>query len=143
MSLELTFQLNQAEATYTSERRNQVWEVFYKGVSFPTLSRFLIYDVASNWLPCFPLTARKLVYDVFFIEGLVLEVVQVLIPSLGHNVSVVRSNAERLVELCLLENEGVLQLARELGAYHESKDNSNSLVNLTVSRVAQLVASVP
>ncbi|KNA11412.1 hypothetical protein SOVF_135530 [Spinacia oleracea] len=136
-------QLNQAETTYTSERRNQVWEVFYKGVSFPTLSRFLIYDVASNWLPCFPLTARKLVYDIFFVEGLVLEIVQALIPSLGHNVSVVRSNAERLVELCLLENEGVLQLARELGAYHESKDSSNSLVKLTVSRVAQLVASVP
>ena len=50
---------------------------------------------------------------------------------------------DRLVELCLLENEGVLQLARELGAYHESKDSSNSLVKLTVSRVAQLVASVP
>ncbi|XP_021762025.1 telomere length regulation protein TEL2 homolog [Chenopodium quinoa] len=136
-------QLNQLEVPYASEGRNHVWEVFYKGVSFPTLARFLIHDVASNWLSCFPLTARKLVYDVFFVKGLIFEVVQALIPSLNHSTSVVRSNTERLVALCLLENEGALQLAKELDVYHESNDNSASLVKLTVSRVAQLVASVP
>lgn len=136
-------QLNQAEVASTSERKNQLWGVFYEGVSFPTLARFLIHDVASNWLPCFPLTARKLIYDVFFIKGLTIEVVQALIPSLDHNTNAIRSNAERLVELCLLENEGVLQLARELSVYYASEDKSDSFIKLTVSRVAQLIASVP
>ncbi|XP_057534426.1 uncharacterized protein LOC130812829 [Amaranthus tricolor] len=136
-------QLNQVEVVSLSENRNQLWELFYKGVSFPTLARFLINDVASNWLSCFPLTAKKLVYDVFFVKGLMIEVVQALIPSLDHNSNAVRSNAERLVELCLLENEGALQLVREMGVYRESKDSSDSLVKLAVSRVAQLLASVP
>ncbi|XP_010696186.2 uncharacterized protein LOC104908733 isoform X1 [Beta vulgaris subsp. vulgaris] len=135
-------QLNEAEVASSSEGRNQRWEVFYKGISFPTLARFLIHDVASNWLSCFPLTARKLVYDVFFVKGFIIEVVQALVPSLDHNANAARSNAERLVELCLLEDEGALQLAKELGVY-QSEDTVGSFVNPIVSRVAQLVASVP
>ncbi|KAK9673044.1 hypothetical protein RND81_12G142400 [Saponaria officinalis] len=135
-------QLKNEEHPSESERR-QLWEVFYRGVAFPTLARFLIYDVASNWLSRLPVEAQKLVYDIFFVKGLFTEVVQAVIPCLDHNAKAVRSNAERLVVICLLENEGVLQMARELGILHESEDSSQSAVKLTVSRVAQLVASVP
>lgn len=51
-------------------------------------------------------------------------------------------NLHRLVELCLLEDEGALQLAKELGVY-QSEDTVGSFVKPIVSRVAQLVASVP
>lgn len=60
-------------------------------------------EVASNWLACFPISARKHVYDVFFVKGLVTEVVQALVPCLqqigadGLDVSAVRSNTERYV----------------------------------------------
>ncbi|KAK9673041.1 hypothetical protein RND81_12G142200, partial [Saponaria officinalis] len=135
--------LKNEEHPSESERR-QLWEVFYRGVAFPTLARFLIYDVASNWLSRLPVEAQKLVYDVFFVKGLFTEVVQAVIPScLDHNAKAVRSNAERLVVICLLENEGVLQMARELSILHESEDSSQSAVKLTVSRVARFVASVP
>ncbi|KAK9673020.1 hypothetical protein RND81_12G140500 [Saponaria officinalis] len=135
-------QLKNEEHPSESER-SQLWEVFYRGVAFPTLARFLIYDVASNWLSRLPVEAQKLVYDVFFVKGLFTEVVQAVIPCLDHNAKAVRSNAERLVVICLLENEGVLQMARELSILHESEDSTQSAVKLTVSRVAQLVASVP
>ncbi|KAK9673039.1 hypothetical protein RND81_12G142000 [Saponaria officinalis] len=135
-------QLKKDEHPCENERR-QLWEVFYRGVAFPTLARFLIYDVASNWLSRLPVEAQKLVYDVFFVKGLSTEVVQAVIPCLDHNAKAVRSNAERLVVVCLLENEGVLQMARELSILHEFEDSSQSAVKLTVSRVAQLVASVP
>ncbi|XP_074320411.1 uncharacterized protein LOC141657166 [Silene latifolia] len=136
-------QLKTEEVLSDSEQRNQLWEGFYRGVAFPTLARFLIYDVASNWLPRLPNTAQNLVYDVFFVKGLSTEVVQAVIPCLDHNAKIVRSNAERLIVICLLENEGVIQIARDLSVNSESEENSQSVVKLTVSRVAQLVASVP
>ncbi|KAL9225128.1 hypothetical protein vseg_001086 [Gypsophila vaccaria] len=142
ISEEYIDQLKNEEHPSESERK-QLWEVFYRGVAFPTLARFLIYDVASNWLSRLPLAAQTLVYDVFFVKGLFTEVVQAVIPCLDHNAKVVRLNAERLVIVCLLENEGVLQMARELSILNESEDNSPSAVKLTVTRVAQLVASVP
>ncbi|KAL6182564.1 hypothetical protein ACLB2K_043983 [Fragaria x ananassa] len=102
-------------------------------------------DVASNWLACFPFSARKHVYDVFFVNGLVTEVVQVLVPCLQQSgssdvdVNAVQSNTERLLVLSLLENKGVLQMAREFGGPFRSEENLKS----TVSRVAQIVASIP
>ena len=36
-------------------------------------------DVASNWLGCFPFMAQKYIYDVFFVRGLVTEVLQILV----------------------------------------------------------------
>ncbi|KAH9603580.1 hypothetical protein KSS87_010691 [Heliosperma pusillum] len=196
-------QLKKEEVPSVSERRSQLWEVFYRGVAFPTLARFLIYGkgmilqlnndhkatinlndhrchskpstnlfscwrvgdwvaeegspvpvvvvvsvgrcfyVASNWLPRLPITAQNLVYDVFFVKGLSTEVVQAVIPCLDHNAKIVRSNAERLIVICLLENEGVIQIARDLSVDSDSEESSQSVVKLTVSRVAQLVASVP
>lgn len=58
-------------------------------------------DVATNWLTCFPFSAKKHVYDVFFVHGLIPEVVQILALSLQHNgsdgpeVNAVLSNSER------------------------------------------------
>lgn len=49
----------------------------------------------------------------------------------------------RLVALCLLENDGVLQMAREFGGSCQSDDISTEQLNSTISRVAQLVTSVP
>lgn len=64
-------------------------------------------DVACDWLACFPFTARKHVYDVFFNRGLATKVVQTLVPCLSQKNSTgpvaeaVLSNIERFVS-CLL-----------------------------------------
>lgn len=133
-----------------SENERGEWRrVFYQGAAFPTLARILLFDVASNWLACFPFSARKHVYDVFFVSGHTIEVVQTLVPPLQQTNSgnfdtrTVRSNAERLLALCLLENKGVLQIAREFGISFQTEDISTSHRNSTISRVAQLVTSVP
>ncbi|KAK2971352.1 hypothetical protein RJ640_030318 [Escallonia rubra] len=58
-------------------------------------------NVACNWLACFPISARKHVYDVFFVHGHAIEVVQTLVPFLQQSgdgkvdSSPVCSNAER------------------------------------------------
>ena len=106
-------------------------------------------DVASNWLPCFPISAREYVYDVFFVNGLVTEVVQTLVPYLqyrgtdGFDANVVVSNIERLIVLCLIENNGVLRMARELGASDQAEDFVTRAVQPAIARVAQVIASVP
>lgn len=58
-------------------------------------------EVTSNWLACFPISARKHVFDVYFVNGRLTEVVQKLVPCLqligndGLDVQAVRSNTER------------------------------------------------
>lgn len=58
-------------------------------------------DVASNWLACFPFSARKHVYDIFFVNGLAVEVAQTLVPCLQQSTSdvidinAIQSNVER------------------------------------------------
>lgn len=59
-------------------------------------------DVASNWLACFPFSARTHVYDSFFVNGPSSETVQALVPVLQHSGTMedvdfnsVCSNAER------------------------------------------------
>ncbi|KAF5956216.1 hypothetical protein HYC85_003441 [Camellia sinensis] len=129
--------------------RTDCWRVFYQGAAFPTLARALLDDVASNWLACFPISARKHVYDVFFVNGHTMEVVHTVVPSLLQNgigsfdIKAVRSNAERLLALCLLENDGVLQMARAFGVSCQSKDNSTEQLYSKISRVAQLITSIP
>lgn len=49
----------------------------------------------------------------------------------------------RLLILCLLENNGVLHMAREFGVSFQSEDYINENLKSTVSRVAQMVASIP
>ncbi|XP_022632965.1 telomere length regulation protein TEL2 homolog isoform X3 [Vigna radiata var. radiata] len=133
----------------TAEKRNGWWRAFYRGAAFPTLARFLLLDVASNWLGCFPFSAQKHVYDVFFVRGLVSEVLQILVPFLqlnavdGLDVNAVLSNSERLLVLCLLENKGVVQLAREFGGSSKLRNVTDVHTKMDVSRVAQIVASIP
>ncbi|XP_050377869.1 LOW QUALITY PROTEIN: uncharacterized protein LOC126795088 [Argentina anserina] len=129
----------------SAEERREWWQAFYSGAAFRTFARVLLTDVASNWLACFPFSAKKHVYDVFFVNGLATEVVQILVPCLQQSgssdvdVNAVHSNIERLLVLCLLEIKGVLQMAREFGGSFQSEGSLKS----TVSRVAQIVASVP
>ncbi|XP_017258407.1 uncharacterized protein LOC108227646 isoform X1 [Daucus carota subsp. sativus] len=131
------------------EERENWWEVFYGGASFPTLSRLLLYDVALNWLPCFPISSRKHVYDVFFVSGRTSEVVQTLVVALQQNGngkldnSPICSNAERLVALCLLESNGVLQIAREFSGSCSSEGLRDVQRKADISRIAQLVTSIP
>ncbi|KAH1255068.1 hypothetical protein GmHk_04G011360 [Glycine max] len=133
----------------SAEKRHAWWRVFYRGAAFPTLARFLLLDVASNWLGCFPFSAQKYVYDVFFVRGLVTEVLQILVPFLqlsssdGLDVNAVLSNSERLLVLCLLENNGALQLAREFGGSSKLKSVTDVQIKMDVSMVAQIVASIP
>ncbi|XP_006581886.2 telomere length regulation protein TEL2 homolog [Glycine max] len=133
----------------SAEKRHAWWRAFYRGAAFPTLARFLLLDVASNWLGCFPFMAQKYIYDVFFVRGLVTEVLQILVPFLqlsasdGLDVNAVLSNSERLLVLCLLENNGVLQLAREFGGSSKLERVTDVQIKMDVSRVAQVVASIP
>ncbi|GAB2223678.1 hypothetical protein Droror1_Dr00004416 [Drosera rotundifolia] len=141
-------QLTKANIPLAGERHEH-WQVFYLGTPFPALARILLFDVASNWLPCFTLSAQKHVYDVFFVQGLTYEVVQSVVPCLsykggdGHDANAVKSNAERILELCLVQNAGVSKMAREFNFYHKGEDFPSPLDKPTWSRVAQLLASIP
>uniref|UniRef100_A0A6N2KCV9 TELO2 ARM repeat domain-containing protein n=1 Tax=Salix viminalis TaxID=40686 RepID=A0A6N2KCV9_SALVM len=136
----------------SAKERKEWWQAFYRGrgAPFPTFARVLLLDAVSDWLACFPVSAKKLVYDVFFVNGLATEVVQALVPFLQYNgngsvadVNAVQSNTERLLVLCLLENDGVLQIAKEFGSSQLYEDFSNVQLQPLASRVAQIVASIP
>ncbi|KAJ0571205.1 hypothetical protein HanHA300_Chr05g0187661 [Helianthus annuus] len=134
-----------AEVPSEHERENW-WQVFYQSTAFPTLARVLLVDVALNWLTCFPVSAKKHLYDVFVLRGCVSEVVQTLVPYLQHHLNgrletSICSNTERLLALCLLENDGVLQLVREFS--HQPGDNNLERRKFNISKVSQLVTSVP
>ncbi|KAI3820688.1 hypothetical protein L1987_08236 [Smallanthus sonchifolius] len=134
-----------AEVPSEHERDNW-WQVFYRSTAFPTLARVLLLDVALNWLTCFPISAKKHVYDVFFLKGCVSEVVQTLVPYLQHHSNgrletSICSNTERLLALCLLENDGVLQLAREFS--HKPENINLEQQKSAICKVSQLVTSVP
>lgn len=45
--------------------------------------------------------------------------------------------------LCLLENNGVLQIVREFGCPSNSKGVADERIKLSVSKMAQIVASIP
>jgi hypothetical protein len=85
----------------SADERNEWLETFYRGVAFPTFARVLLLDVASDWLSCFPISVQKHLYDKFFLDGSVIEVVQVLVPFLHHvgdggvNANSVQTNVER------------------------------------------------
>ncbi|XP_076881668.1 uncharacterized protein LOC143529850 isoform X1 [Bidens hawaiensis] len=126
--------------------RDNWWHVFYQSTAFPTMARVLLVDVALNWLTCFPISAKKHLYDVFFLKGSVSEVVQTLVPYLqyhsnGKLETSICSNTERLLAICLLENDGVLQLAREF--FHKPDNINFEQHKSAISKVSQLVTSVP
>ncbi|KAL8142000.1 hypothetical protein V2J09_015032 [Rumex salicifolius] len=124
-------QLERSEGS-SGDVRKARWKAFYHGAGFSSFSRVLLY-------------AQKAVYDVFFTNGLATEVVQALVPSLelkgggggGHDANAIRANAARLLDLCLLENRGVLHIAREFN------DTNKCGSFMDISKLAQLVASIP
>ncbi|KAK6148135.1 hypothetical protein DH2020_019047 [Rehmannia glutinosa] len=138
-----------AEEVPNGDEKTKWWNVFYKGSAFRAFSRVLLYDVASNWLACFPASARKHVYDVFFLNGCAAETVQVVVPCLqlsgsgSHDSIAVCSNAERLVVLCLLENDLVHQMARDFAGFCQFEDLSHEQLKQAISEVSLLITSVP
>ncbi|PKU67816.1 telomere length regulation protein TEL2 homolog [Dendrobium catenatum] len=138
----------------TDSERDEWRHVFYHGAAFPAMSRMLIYNVTSHWLSSFPLPARKQVYDSFFVEGPPTEIMQTLVPALKQNGSIdkfklktIHSNVERLLVLCLLEKEGVQLMVSEFDLPYSGVRNLGEVLkadrSLSISRVAQLLASIP
>lgn len=77
---------------------NLIWMLCFVYVLF-----FCNADVASDWLSCFPVSVQKHLYDLFFLDGPVVEVVQVLVPFLHHvdkNAAVDANSVQTNVERC-------------------------------------------
>lgn len=93
-------------------RSSRFSQCLFLGESCILLIQLLLHaDIASNWLACFPFTAQKHVYDIFFVKGLPTEVVQILVPFLQQKASddldanSVQTNTERYDERSLLVNK--------------------------------------
>ncbi|XP_010545977.1 PREDICTED: telomere length regulation protein TEL2 homolog [Tarenaya hassleriana] len=133
----------------SATERNNWWQTFYRRAAFPTLARVLLLDVASDWLSCFPISVQRHLYDVFFLDGPAIEVVQVLVPFLqrvessGIDSNSVQSNVERLLILCLLENDGVRKMARELRDSYQSDNLGKGSIKAFMSGLSQIVTSIP
>ncbi|XP_057806839.1 uncharacterized protein LOC131021593 [Salvia miltiorrhiza] len=133
----------------SQDEKTEWWRVFYKGSGFRVFARVLLYDVASNWLACFPASARKHVYDAFFLDGCATEIVQVVVPCLqpgesgSYDSTAVISNAERLLVICLLENDLVRQMTREFSGDCDFEDASHEQVKKSISAASQLITSIP
>ncbi|KAG7564908.1 Telomere length regulation protein conserved domain [Arabidopsis suecica] len=133
----------------SADERNDWLETFYRGAAFPTFARVLLLDVASDWLSCFPISVQKHLYDVFFLDGPVIEVVQVLVPFLHHvgdggvDANSVQTNVERLLILCLLENAGVLKITKEIGDSYQGENFKNGSLKPLLSRLSQILTSIP
>ncbi|MQL73409.1 hypothetical protein Taro_005756 [Colocasia esculenta] len=65
--------------------RDECRRAFYQGAAFPTMARILLYNVASNWLACFPSSAQTQVYDLFFLKGSAADTLQALIFNFTGN----------------------------------------------------------
>ncbi|KAF8094961.1 hypothetical protein N665_0348s0044 [Sinapis alba] len=134
----------------SADEINDLSQTFYRGAAFPTFARVLLLDVASDWLSCFPVSVHKHLYDLFFLDGPVVEVVQVLVPFLHHvdknagvDANSVQTNVERLLILCLLENDGVLKITKEIGDYYQRDSSKNGNLKPLLSRVSQILTSIP
>ncbi|XP_042037087.1 telomere length regulation protein TEL2 homolog [Salvia splendens] len=133
----------------SQDEKTEWWRVFYKGSGFRIFARVLLYDVASNWLACFPASARKLVYDAFFVDGCATEIVQVVVPCLqpgesgSYDSTAVNSNAERLLVICLLDNDLVCQMTREFAGNCHFEDLCHEQVKKAISATSQLITSIP
>ncbi|KFK34152.1 hypothetical protein AALP_AA5G107400 [Arabis alpina] len=134
----------------SADERNDLLQMFYQGVAFPTFARVLLLDVASDWLSCFPISVQKHLYDLFFLDGPVIEVVQVLVPFLHHveknggvDAISVQTNVERLLILCLLENAGVLKMTKEIDDCYQGENSRNGNLKPLLSRLSQILASIP
>ncbi|KAB8087800.1 hypothetical protein EE612_012221 [Oryza sativa] len=134
----------------SNDERGSWRHAFYHGPAFPTISKILLGHVALKWLRQIRASARKEIYDSFFVKGPPTEVIQALVPALSHkggskeDHNIICSNIERLLILCLVENKGVSQIIAEftVSSKHDD-DNLNPGRAAFISRVAQLLASVP
>ncbi|VFQ62091.1 unnamed protein product [Cuscuta campestris] len=132
-----------------SDKRSQWEHIFYTGAAFRMLARVLLYDVALDWLACFPTSARVHIYDVFFTNSHLTEVIQALVPCLQgkdigtHDLNAVCSNVERLLLLCLFENDGALRLVIEFDTDCRAKGSTRESVQQNIVRVSQLITSIP
>ncbi|KAF0929395.1 hypothetical protein E2562_021419 [Oryza meyeriana var. granulata] len=134
----------------SDDERGSWRHAFYHGPAFPTISKILLGHVALKWLQQIRASARKEIYDSFFVKGPPTEVIQALVPALSHkggskeDHNTICSNIERLLILCLVENKGVNQIIAEFTVSSKhSDDNLNPGRATFISRVAQLLASVP
>ncbi|KAG8071319.1 hypothetical protein GUJ93_ZPchr0006g44720 [Zizania palustris] len=134
----------------SNDERESWRHAFYHGPAFPTISKILLGYVALKWLRQLRASARKEVYDSFFVKGPLTEVIQALVPALAHkgdskdDHNTICSNIERLLILCLVENKGVCQIVSELTFKTKHGDGiPNPDRAIVISRVAQLLVSVP
>ncbi|EEE57306.1 hypothetical protein OsJ_07388 [Oryza sativa Japonica Group] len=103
----------------SNDERGSWRHAFYHGPAFPTISKILLGHVALKWLRQIRASARKEIYDSFFVKGPPTEVIQALVPALSHkggskeDHNIMCSNIERLLILCLVENKGVSQIIAE------------------------------
>jgi len=101
---------------------------------FSTLATLLLYQVAPDWLACFPSSALRWLFDEFFKQAPASEVILVLAPSiaLDHRTdedldggldsgSAVSAQAKRLLNLCLVQQHGVKEMAESFGCSNLSE----------------------
>uniref|UniRef100_A0A0E0K1Z6 Uncharacterized protein n=1 Tax=Oryza punctata TaxID=4537 RepID=A0A0E0K1Z6_ORYPU len=134
----------------SNDERGSWRHAFYHGPAFPTISKILLGHVALKWLRQIRAPARKEIYDSFFVKGPPTEAIQALVPALSHkggskeDHNIICSNIERLLILCLVENKGASQIIAEFTVSSKhNDDNLNPGRAAFISRVAQLLASVP
>ncbi|ESQ45708.1 hypothetical protein EUTSA_v10010098mg [Eutrema salsugineum] len=119
----------------SADERNDWSQTFYRGVAFRTFAHVLLLEH---------------LYDLFFLDGPVIEAVQVLVPFLHHvennggvDANSVQTNVERLLILCLLENAGVLKMTKEIGYCYQGENSGNGNPKPLLSRLSQILTSIP
>jgi telomere length regulation protein len=144
----------------------------YEGSLFTTLAKLLLHQVAPDWLACFPSGAPRWLFDEFFLQAPVTEALFELAPSLSSDhlrvedtedeldgSAVVCAQARRLLEMCLIEKEGVKEMALAFGRHSQAlhlaegkqtqgwSNNRRKIGQATWlqmdKQIAQLLASVP
>ncbi|AQK72365.1 telomere length regulation protein TEL2 homolog isoform X1 [Zea mays] len=142
--------LDAVTVTLSNEERESWRHAFYHGPAFPTMSKILLGNVALKWLPKINVSARQEIYDSFFVKGPPTEVIQALVPALSEKEFSKEDhqtfclNLERLLILWLLDNKGVFQIVVDfICSKKHGEDILSPDKTISVSRVAQLLASVP
>ncbi|KAK1289744.1 putative protein phosphatase 2C 19 [Acorus calamus] len=142
-------------AVVPSQSDSNCWKhAFYSGPAFSMMARILLYNIASNWLTCIPISAQMQVYDQFFISGPSIEILQALVPALTRHginedfdLNAICSNVERLLVSCLLSKKGVHHMVREIEDSCRNAEKTGPRFipysGTLVSRVSQLLASIP
>ncbi|CAM6043737.1 unnamed protein product [Sphagnum compactum] len=138
----------------------------YEGSLFTTLAKLLLHQVAPDWLACFPSGAPRWLFDEFFLQAPVTEALFELAPSLSSDHLRVEDTEDELdgsavvlLEICLIEKEGVKEMALAFGRHFQAlrlaegkqtqgwSNNRRKIGQATWlqmdKQIAQLLASVP